>query len=56
MNEREKIEGIDPIKILELADKELGRWEEEEKNGFDLNMRTDDYTYYIRTTGTEFNE
>ena len=31
LNEREKIEGIDPLKILEMVEDELGRWEEEEK-------------------------
>ena len=55
LNEREKIEGIDPLKILEMAEEELGRWEEEEKNGFELNVRNKDYTYYLRTTGTELN-
>jgi len=29
LNEREKIEGIDPLKILEIAEEEMGRWEEE---------------------------
>ena len=43
LNEREKIEGIDPLKILEMAEEELGRCEdiedeEDERNGFELNV------------------
>ena len=56
LNEREKIEGVDPLKILELVNREVGRWEDVERDGFELNMRTDDYTYFIRWKGSEYNE
>ena len=56
LNEREKIEGVDPLKIYEMANRDLGRWEDDEREGFELNMRTNDYTYFIRWKGSELNE
>lgn len=56
LNEREKLEGIDPLKMIDRIEREMGRFEEEELINFKLNIRTDCYTFYLRSAGSELNE
>lgn len=57
MSEKEKEEGIDPLAIIDLMDREMGRYDfDDDRLGFYKSFGNDRYSFWIRTAGTELNE